>query len=703
MSAEVYYRFFQATRLLGEGTVEAPFTVGRQTDLRLPAPVTVLDVSPNTQHYVDNDRVGRKLVIVPLSNRAVPRLSLRIDVDRDGNLLAHNLHLAVELHLPSREPLRPQEQLLLGRDGTICFPDEYQLRLTYQSSPVGGRAGAGGGTLAFAVDEETPTPRAAVASGELDSELSDSALENDGAQLIDNDSSEELEANAAIEFDPHADNRNSFVALDPVLDESDEESTHLLTMMAQPAAVNHQRLAVRLVRAALEAFREPPGSKEFFDAAGRAAIHMIDLDRVAVLRKDSGEWSCRTLSFRPGLEHSRAATREFSQTLLAQMELNGRTTCVAPQLESQGLWHSIVEIDRAVAAPIFDEQKTIVGALYGDRLIGESKNHEPIGELEAALLEVIASGISSSLTIKNEQRLRSSMDQFFSPVVLDQLRQDPTLLDGRVADVSVLFCDIRGFSSVTERIGPTQAVAWINDVLTTLSQCVLAHDGVLVDYIGDELMAMWGAPGEQTDHARRACLAAVDMLAHIAPLREKWKSIVPERFDLGIGINSGPASVGNTGSKQKFKYGPIGNTVNLASRVQGITKQVGIPGLITGQTANQLSNSTNFATRRLATVRVVGIAEPLELFELRNSESNCTGENSDKSDAAPINELLCTRYEKALKAYEAGDLKRAAGGLASLVQDFPDDRPTIILLSRVVELLTQPDLEFDPVWNLTKK
>lgn len=653
MSAEVYYRFFQNTRLLGEGQVQAPFSVGRQTDLRLPAPVSVLHVPQNSKDYIENDCLPRKLVIVPLSNRVVPRLSLRIEIDESGNLRARNLHRAVELQLLSGDILLPNEELNLGPEGTICFPEDFQLRLTTQQLSIPVHQPVRGTVLAI----ERP---------------------NDRATRADDDNHQ-----------PNNASNPSFFALENVLDESDSSSTRLLTLMAQRESVNHQELAVRLVRTALEAFKEPPGSKAFFDAAGRAAIQMIDLDRVAVLLKDGTQWVCRTLSFRPGLnDQLRAAAREFSQTLLKQMEINGRTTCVAPQLDSQSLWTSITEVDRAVAAPIFNEQKAVLGALYGDRLIGGSENQNPIGELEAALLEVIASGISSSLAIKQEQRLRSSMAQFFSPVILEQLKRDPALLDGRETEVSVLFCDIRGFSSVTERIGPTHAVAWINDVLSTLSQCVLAYDGVLLDYIGDELMAMWGAPAEQSDHACRACRAAIDMLAQVGPLCEKWQAVVPQGFELGIGINSGPASVGNTGSKQRFKYGPIGNSVNLASRVQGISKQVGISGLITGHTAAQLSGFPEFHLRRLAKVRVVGIAQPIDLFEL---------------NASPDNKDLIVRYEQALCAHEAGDLKRAAGGLASLVQDYPDDRPTIILLSRAVEQLTQPEREFDPVWNLSVK
>ncbi len=637
MSA-LYYKFFQSGRLLGEGYVDVPFTVGRQTDPSLSSPVSVIELASHPEQLAMNEFVARKLVIVPLSNRSVPRLSLRVDLDSAGNILARNMHRAIELFLPTQDPIRPHEELQLGSGTTISFPEGYQLKLACQRP----------------------------------------------ASIPSNDFIPTFQA----EFDETDEDDESFLALRFAQDADSDNSSRLMSMIATQESTKHQEIAVRLVRTALEAFKEPPGSKEFFDAAGRAAIQMIDLDRVAVLGKEDDQWMCRTLSFRPGLDQSRAAARAFSHTLLAKMEENGRTTSVDPQHQSQSVWKSISEIDRAVAAPIFDDNKKIVGALYGDRLIGESANNQPIGELEAAMLEVLASGISSSMAIKQEQRLRSSMAQFFSPEVLNQLKRDRTLLDGRAADVSVLFCDIRGFSSVTEKIGPTQAIAWINDVLTVLSECVLNHDGVLVDYIGDELMAMWGAPGEQADHAERACRAALDMLAQTIPLGEKWKSVIPSKFGFGIGINSGTASVGNTGSQRKFKYGPIGNTVNLASRVQGVTKQIGVPGLVTGETARLAQRASLFQMRRLAKIRVVGIAAPIDLFQLCENEAHRN---------------LCLRYEEALKAYESGDLKLAAGRLASLVQDYPDDRPTIILLSRTVELLTQPDREFDPVWNMTQK
>ncbi len=736
MSTEVHYRVLQNQRLLGEGKVEVPFTVGRQTELGGASPVSVLEVSRDSKQFSANECIARKLVIVPLSNRVVPRLSLVVDVDRSGDLLVRNAHRAVELQLLTRQVLRPNEALLLGAEGTICFPDEYQLWLSFR--PLAASPGSDDESVAesaaalesaaaresaksasawktppaiamrgVVADEPQQTPRRLWSSSRrvskgkgtlrlddlVEKEISDSEgpvasdgssdlpVEGEAPRLVASPSAAPISKVASEEC-------GSFIALDRRLDDGDCSAKRTLALLGDSCEGNRQELAVRLIHTALEAFKQPPGSKAFFDTAAQAALQMIGLDRVAVLRKEQDGWGCSTLVFRPGLDPSRAAARRFSQALLARMEHNGRTTSVDPQIDALSASQALQDIDRAVAAPIFDENKQIVAALYGDRLTGVSDNNEPIGELEAALLEVLASGISSSIALKQEQRLRSSMAPFFSPVVLDQLQQDPTLLAGRVAEVSVLFCDIRGFSTVTERIGPTQSIAWINDIFTTLSECVLAHDGVLVNYIGDELMAMWGAPGNQLDHAARACRAALEMLEQVGPLGDKWSRILQAPFGIGIGINSGQASVGNTGSTKKFIYGPLGNTVNMASRMQGITRQIGVSGLISGKTAEQASRDGQFPTRRLAKVRVVGIAQPFDVFEL------C-------QEAFPRD--LATRYEAALSSYEEGELQVAAGRLASLVQEYPDDRPTIILLSRTVEMLTQPDRLKEPVWNLSHK
>ncbi|MBW3600679.1 MAG: adenylate/guanylate cyclase domain-containing protein, partial [Planctomycetes bacterium] len=270
----------------------------------------------------------------------------------------------------------------------------------------------------------------------------------------------------------------------------------------------------------------------------------------------------------------------------------------------------------------------------------------------------------------------------------EQLEKDPRILDVKEAPVTVLFADIRGFSRISERLGPEGTVAWVRDVMGALSDCVIAHHGVVVDYIGDELMAMWGAPVEHPDHPSLACRAAVDMRAVLPSLNRRWREELGEEMGLGIGLNSGVARVGNTGTHRKFKYTPLGNAVNLANRVQGATKQVKAPLLITGDTARTLDDS--FSIRRLCRARMFNISEPIDLYEL-------TGEADDAW------RQLKSQYESALEAFENSDFFTAARILGNLLDEHPDDGPTLVLLSRAVAALANDDEQFSPVWNLREK
>lgn len=144
--------------------------------------------------------------------------------------------------------------------------------------------------------------------------------------------------------------------------------------------------------------------------------------------------------------------------------------------------------------------------------------------------------------------------------------------------------DIKDFTRLSERLDPSVTIKWIQDTLNVLSEFILNRGGALVDYIGDAILAIWGAPEIQTDHAERACLAAIEMVSCLSELGPRWEGVLGERMDLSIGINSGMAQVGNIGSRHKFKYGALGPTVNLCSRIQGLNKRVGTRILIADST-----------------------------------------------------------------------------------------------------------------------
>jgi adenylate cyclase len=219
---------------------------------------------------------------------------------------------------------------------------------------------------------------------------------------------------------------------------------------------------------------------------------------------------------------------------------------------------------------------------------------------------------------------------------------------------------------------------------------IIEHGGVVVDYAGDGILALWNAPVQQEDHAMRACRAALAMRDDLPELNEKWTSLAEGQLAAGIGINTGIALVGNTGSTRRLKFGPHGHTVNLASRVQDATKKLGLPLLITGSTRDKLP--AEFASRRLCTARVAGIKGTVMLHELRGLDS--------PPDWLRQRDV----YEAALADFEAGRWCNACQALVTLTGlDEAENRfdiPTVKLLRKAWESLEKREV-LDPVVDLT--
>jgi adenylate cyclase len=449
---------------------------------------------------------------------------------------------------------------------------------------------------------------------------------------------------------------------------------------------------VRRLQRAVGVLQSAIGSERFFQEACQVLIDVVGLDSGKVLVCKECHWTTRA--------QEGGAERTPSGRVLDKVCRERRTCWFVPDRPALTSG-SLAGLEAVVAAPILDREGEVIGALYGDRLRGADSGGPRITRVEALLVELLASSVAAGLAREELERTveetRVRFAQFFTPALAREFahRQDE-LLRGKDSEVTILFCDIRGFSRISEQIGAASTVAWISDVLEKLSDCVLRHGGVLVDYIGDELMAMWGAPRPQPDHAQLACRAALDMLACQPGLSEAWRAswqaVLPHQpMEFGIGLNSGLAHVGNIGSKHKFKYGPLGNTVNLASRIQGATKYLGCRILVTGATQSHLG--PDFATRRLGKVRVVNIGEPVELHELAPL-------------GTPEWERRRADYESALQAFETGklaDLSGAGRTLGNLRAEFPEDGPSLGLLARVVNLLVAKEDDFDPVLVLPGK
>jgi adenylate cyclase len=225
-----------------------------------------------------------------------------------------------------------------------------------------------------------------------------------------------------------------------------------------------------------------------------------------------------------------------------------------------------------------------------------------------------------------ERRMRQGItrafSQYLSPALVERLARDPSQLrlGGEVRALTILFCDIRGFTTIAESMkgDPERLTTLINRLLTPLSEVVMAHGGTIDKYIGDCLMAFWNAPLDDPDHATHAVEAALGMMQALEDLNGELRAEAEARGEtpislrIGIGINTGHCVVGNVGSERRFDYSALGDAVNLASRLEGASKDLGVPLVIGQATAEQVAE--RIPLRQLRKITVKGRAEPVLVY-----------------------------------------------------------------------------------------
>jgi len=299
------------------------------------------------------------------------------------------------------------------------------------------------------------------------------------------------------------------------------------------------------------------------------------------------------------------------------------------------------------------------------------------------------------LTQKEKKMLRGAFAYYVPDSVIQDIMNDPDKLSlgGEEREISVLFSDVTGFTTISESLTPRELVGLLNEYLTEMTDIVLNNNGIIDKYEGDAIMAEFGVPVPYEEHARVACKTALEMQTKLKHLRKQWaKRGLPE-LHVRIGINTGEVIVGNMGSRDVFDYTVMGDHVNLGSRLEGANKFFGTRIMISQFTNDVVKD--DFYTRTLDLIRVKGKKKPIEVFELIAKNDTKFTDNFHK---------LLGLYARGVAAYRNRKWTDAAEIFEQCLKLSPDDTPSQIYHQRCVMYKAEPpDPDWDGVTSMTEK
>ncbi len=298
-------------------------------------------------------------------------------------------------------------------------------------------------------------------------------------------------------------------------------------------------------------------------------------------------------------------------------------------------------------------------------------------------------------TQKEKRMLRGAFTHYVPEKVVEQIVQNPDSLKlgGEERIITVIFSDVAGFTSISEKLTPRQLVTLLNEYLTEMTEIILDHNGIIDKYEGDAIMAEFGMPVSTDDHPQVACRASLKMQRRLEELRTKWKKEGKPELSARVGINTGEVIAGNMGSKTVFDYTVLGDHVNLGSRLEGANKFYGTNIMISEFTYAYVKD--DFHTRPLDLIRVKGKEKPIEVFEL-------IAERSDKLDSK-FSEML-NAYKKGMVSYRQRDWKTAIEYFSMALELKPDDFVSKIYRKRCLEYkINEPAADWDGVTTMTEK
>ena len=299
---------------------------------------------------------------------------------------------------------------------------------------------------------------------------------------------------------------------------------------------------------------------------------------------------------------------------------------------------------------------------------------------------------------KEKRRVRTAFGQYLSPEVIRRLLVNPQLVEPKKTDITVMFSDIRGFTTISEKLDAQELAGFLNQYLSDMTGLVFEHHGTLDKYIGDAVMAFWGAPFEEPGHAARGCQTALKMMDRVREMQKKWEAEGKPHLDIGIGLNTGVASVGNMGSVLRYGYTALGDTVNLSSRLEGLNKDYGTHILV-NETTYAAAKDEGFVFRELDLIRVKGKLQPVTIYELigRAGQNSVYGTPEDGHARISL-------FQQARELYRKRAWAEAQKTFQMILDKWPDEGPSRTYWKRCQDyLFDEPSSGWDGVFTMTHK
>ncbi|MCP4768513.1 MAG: CHASE2 domain-containing protein [Gammaproteobacteria bacterium] len=294
---------------------------------------------------------------------------------------------------------------------------------------------------------------------------------------------------------------------------------------------------------------------------------------------------------------------------------------------------------------------------------------------------------------RGKRQLANLFGHYIPPELVDEMSESPEeySLDGENREMTVLFSDVRGFTTISEGMDPKQLTQLMNALLTPMTRVIHKNRGTIDKYMGDAIMSFWGAPIADPEHAHHALYAAMEMMDELKIMQEDFKQRGWPEVNIGIGLNTGNMNVGNMGSEFRMAYTVLGDAVNLGSRLEGLTKEYGVNIIISESTKAEIPE---FLFRELDLVRVKGKNEPVAIFEPIGHKIDV-----EKSVTAEL-----SAYRKALKSFRAQSWDNAELDFFNLNRSYPDRYLYTVYLNRIAVYRSEPPGDdWDGVFTHTSK